>query len=163
MSEIDKLESRITAALDRIRQGVGQMTQAAAKAAAPVAEVDDEAAALRYQLQEEQRVNAQLEERVRVLKERQDGNVTELTARAEIQTQKVAALQGEIQQLRASNAELAASNEKLRAAAQTDTGSPKVINRAALAEIEALTAQRAADAAEMDAIISELKPLIEKA
>ncbi len=160
MSEIDRLESRITAALDRIRAGVGQMTEAAAKAAEPVPEVEDETAALRYQLQEEQTVSAQLEERVRVLKERQDGNVAEMTARAEGQTQKLAALEAEIQELRASNAELTASNA---AAAQNDSGSPELINRAAIAEVEALTAQRALDAAEIDAIISELKPLIEKA
>ena len=70
MSDIDKLESRITAALDRIRQGVSRRNEAAARAAEPVPEVEDETAALRFQLQEEQAVNAQLQERVRILKGR---------------------------------------------------------------------------------------------
>lgn len=163
MSEIDQLESRITAALDRIRAGVGQMSEAVAKAAEPKPEVEDETAALRYQLQEEQNVTSRLEERVSVLRERQDGNVAEMKARAEAQTHKITALEAKIQELSLSNAELTASNETLRNAAQDTNGSPELMNRAAVEEIEALTAQRAIDATEIDAIISELKPLIEKA
>lgn len=163
MSDIDKLESRITAALDRIRQGVSRLNDSAARAAEPVPEVEDEAAALRFQLQEEQTVNAQLEERVRVLKERQDGSVSDLKARVEEQTQKMKELDAQINRLRASNADLRDMTAQLRSAAADDTVNAELINRAALAEVEALAAQRSADAAEMDAIITELKPLIERA
>ena len=163
MSDIDKLESRITAALDRIRQGVTEMNAQAVRAAEPVPEVEDVTAALRYQLEEEQTVNAQLEERVRVLKERQDGNVTALNARVAEQSQKLAALDSEMQRLRASNADLRDLNEQLRSAASESAVTPELINRATIAEVEALNAQRTADVAEMDAIISELKPLIEEA
>ena len=163
MSDIDKLESRITAALDRIRRGVAEMNATAARAAEPVPEVEDETAALRYQLEEEQTVNAQLKERVRVLKERQDSNVAALQKRVETQSAQIAALDGDIQRLRASNADLTDVTAQLRSAAANESVTPELINRAALAEIEALTAQRAADVDEMDAIISELKPLIEEA
>ena len=159
MSDIDKLESRITAALDRIRQGVSRLNEAAA----PVPEVEDEAAALRFQLQEEQTVNAQLEERVRVLKDRQDGSVSDLKARVEEQTQKMKELDAQINRLRASNADLRDMTAQLRSAAADDTVNAELINRAALAEVEALAAQRSADVAEMDAIITELKPLTERA
>ena len=40
---------------------------------------------------------------------------------------------------------------------------PETINRALIAEVDALRAQRSADAAEVDAILSELKPMIEEA
>ena len=163
MSDIDKLESRITAALDRIRQGVSRLNDSAARAAEPVPEVEDEAAALRFQLQEEQTVNAQLEERVRVLKERQDGSVSDLKARVEDQTQKMKELDAQINRLRASNADLRDMTAQLRSAAADGAVNAELINRAALAEVEALAAQRSADAAEMDAIITELKPLIERA
>tara|TARA_R110002051_G_scaffold7041_7_gene33191 strand:+ start:3731 stop:4222 length:492 start_codon:yes stop_codon:yes gene_type:complete len=163
MNDIDKLESRITAALDRIRQGVAQLNDKAARAALPVPEVDDEAAALRFQLQEEQTVNAQLEERVRALKERQDGSVSDLKARVDEQSQKMTALDTEIHRLRTSNADLRDLNAQMRSAAADGAVNPELINRATIAEVEALAAQRSADAAEMDAIITELKPLIERA
>jgi hypothetical protein len=38
-----------------------------------------------------------------------------------------------------------------------------LINRATIAEVDALQAQRRSEAAEMDAIVSSLKPLIEEA
>ena len=72
-------------------------------------------------------------------------------------------LDAQINRLRASNADLRDMTAQLRSAAADDTVNAELINRAALAEVEALAAQRSADAAEMDAIITELKPLIERA
>lgn len=158
MSDIDKLESRITAALDRIRQGVAQMSDTAARAAEPVPEVEDETAALRFQLTEEQTVNEQLEARLQVFQERQDAAAGELAAK----TQTIAALEAEIEKLRAANAQLEAAHEPLKDGTQ-DTPELERVNREALAEIAALKAQRVADAADVDAIIAELKPLIEEA
>jgi hypothetical protein len=39
---------------------------------------------------------------------------------------------------------------------------PHLVNKAMLAELEALRATRSADAAEMDAILEELTPIIER-
>lgn len=160
MSEIDSLQGRITAALDRIGAGVSQLakTVPAAESSA-VADAD----ALRGQLQEERSANAQLEERVRVLKERQDSNIAKLEKRVETQAATLATLDAELQRLRASNADLREMNAQLRSAASDGATSPELINRATIAEVEALAAQRAADVAEIDAIITELKPLIEEA
>ena len=71
MSDIAALEGRITAALDRIRSGLDQVA-----AAAPAG--GDASAALQDQLDEERTANAQLVERVRALKEAQDGRMANL-------------------------------------------------------------------------------------
>ena len=160
MSDINSLQGRITAALDRIGAGVSQLNKVSPQAeSTAVAEAD----ALRGQLEEERSANAQLEERVRVLKERQDGNIAKLEKRVETQAATLAGLDAELQRLRASNAELRELNAQLRSAASDGATSPELINRATIAEVEALAAQRATDEAEIDAIITELKPLIEEA
>lgn len=157
MSEIDQLEGRIAAALDRIGAGVAKLG-----AVAPAASKDD-SEDLRVQLDEERDANAQLQERVRALKDRQDSNVTHLETRVAKQAEALAAIEAELHRLRASNADLRELTAQLRSAAVDGATSPELINRAAIAEVEALSAQRAADVAEIDAILSELKPLVEEA
>jgi len=156
MSEIDALEGRIAAALDRIGAGVAQLSKAAPEGA-------DDSEALRAQLREERDANAQLEERVRALKDRQENNISHLEERVEKQASALAAIEAELHRLRASNADLRELNAQLRSAAADGAASPEVFKRATIAEVEALEAQRAADVAEMDAILSELKPLVEEA
>lgn len=150
MSDISILESRITAALDRIRQG---LDAAGGQTAADPA--------LQAALDQERAQNAELVERVRVLKERQDTQVANLTLRAETQSKHLMKLDEELQQLRASNVQLREMNAKLREAVTTGLA-PELHVAAVTAEIEALSAQRSADAAEIDAILDELKPLIEE-
>ncbi|SIT76914.1 hypothetical protein SAMN05421665_0462 [Yoonia rosea] len=150
MSDISILESRITAALDRIRQG---LDAAGGQTAADPA--------LQAALDQERAQNAELVERVRVLKERQDTQVANLTLRAETQSKHLMKLDEELQQLRASNVQLREMNAKLREAVTTGLA-PELHDAAVTAEIEALSAQRSADAAEIDAILDELKPLIEE-
>jgi len=151
MSDIGQLEGRITAALDRIRAGMAQQRDAAmAAAAAPV----EDASAVQALLDAEREANAQLEERVRVLKERQDSTVTDLENRAAGHTAQLAAMESELQRVRASNAELRELTAQLRSAAADGATSPELINRATMAEVDALQAQRAAEAAEVDAIIT---------
>ncbi len=150
MSDISGLESRITAALDRIRRGIEAQGHGGG---------DD--AALQAALAEERSANAELEERVRVLKERQDTQVTSLTTRVEAQKTQLQALDTELQRLRASNAQMREMNAKLRQAV-TEGLAPELVDAAVAAEIEALQAQRAADAAEVTAILAELKPLVEE-
>lgn len=151
MSDISVLESRITAALDRIRQGLD----------APVGQEAAADPALQAALEEERAQNAELVKRVRVLKERQDTQVASLTLRAETQSKHLMKLDEELQQLRASNVQLREMNAKLREAVTTGLA-PELHDAAVHAEMEALSAQRSADAAEIDAILDELKPLIEE-
>lgn len=161
MAEIAELESRITAALDRIRAGVGAM---AAVRAQPAQTGDDpQVAGLLAQLAEEKTVTAQLEERVRALKDRQDGQMANLKAREEQGRARLASVDRDIQKLRQANAELRANNVKLREALATGIAEPELINKAMAAELDALRALRAADAAEVDLVIDALTPIIEEA
>ncbi len=161
MSEISDLESRITAALDRIRAGVGAM------AAAPIRDAprddDPQVAGLLAQLAEEKTVTAQLEERVSALKQRQDGQLADLKLRDEQGRTRLASVDRDIQKLRQANADLRASNAKLREALTEGVAEPHLINKAMLAELDALRAVRAADAAEVDLVIDALTPIIEEA
>lgn len=149
MSDISVLESRITAALDRIRQGVEARN-------APVQPDDD----LTAELDAERAANAELVQRVRQLKERQDTQVASLTGRVETQRAQMMRLDEELQRLRASNTQLREMNAQLREAV-TEGVSPELLDEAITAEVEALQAQRSSEAAEIDAILAELKPLIE--
>ncbi|MFZ3583602.1 hypothetical protein ACOI1H_15725 [Loktanella sp. DJP18] len=150
MDDIKAYEARITAALDRIRYGL-----TVDHGGASVADVT-------AQLQDERDANAQLEERVRVLKSRQDGRIAELEGRVAEQAAQLAALDAELQKLRASNADLTEVSGKLRAAATAGTADAELINRALMAEVDGLTAQRSAEAAEVAAILADLKPLLKE-
>jgi peptidoglycan hydrolase CwlO-like protein len=154
MSDVNALENRINAALGRIEAGLGNLADADSGAAGPD---------LQGKLEEEQAANAQLEERVKALKERQDTKIADLMEQVAAQKVQLGALDTEMQRLRASNADLRDVGAQLRAAATENVATPELINRAMMAEVEALTAQRASEAAEVDAVLSELKPLIAEA
>lgn len=158
MSDIAALEGRITAALDRIRAGMDAMSSGGDVIGN--GQVSDD---IVTQLEEERTANAQLVERVKALKDTQDGRMSALETRVEAQRAQMAQLDGELQRLRASNADMRELNAQLRAAATEGVGDAELINRAMMAEIDALHAQRGADAAEVDAILSELSPLIREA
>ncbi len=148
MSDISILEGRITEALDRIRQGLDNRSSQ-----------DASDPALNAALEKERAANAELEERVTILKGRQDTQVASLTNRVEAQRGQLMKLDEELQNLRASNMQLREMNTKLRETVTTGLA-PELHSEAVAAEIAALHAQRSADAAEMDAILTELKPLI---
>ena len=170
MSDIPQLEQRITAALDRIRRGV-EAAPAGGETGAQVGgvsgdqaddQVRDQVRDLTEKLAEEKTANAQLEERVRLLKERQDGKLAELESNVEAGRTRAARMDRELQRLRQVNAELRSNNAALREALAAGVSEPHLVNKAMLAELEALRATRAADAAEMDAILDELTPIIKK-
>ncbi|PRY78844.1 hypothetical protein CLV80_103170 [Yoonia maritima] len=150
MSDISTLEGRITTALDRIRRGIESQSSG------------DSDAGLHAALQSERAANAELVERVRALKDRQDTQVASLTERVEKQRAQLAAYDAQLQTLRASNAQMREMNTKLRDAV-TQGLSPELVNEAVAAELKALQDQRNAEATEIDAILSELKPLVEEA
>ncbi len=154
MSDVSALEARINTALGRIETGLGQLADAGSA---------DAGTDLQGQLDEERAANAQLEERVKALKERQDTKIADLMSQVTAQKAQLGALDTEMQRLRASNADLRDVGAQLRAAATEAVATPELINRAMMAEVEALTAQRASEAAEVDAVLSELKPLIAEA
>ena len=153
MNDITDLEQRIISALDRIKTGVDGMGPAAP--AASSGEADD----LRRALDEEKTANAQLEERVKLLKDRQDGTINGLQSKTTEQQNRLSSLEAELAKVRATNDQLRDINAQLRQANETGVGEPHLINKAMLAELEALRAVRALDRGELDAMIAEIEPL----
>lgn len=150
MSTIDELQARITAALDRLAAGVDGISAGSGAAAE----------ALQGELEEERTVTAQLEERLRTLKEKQVAELEAAHAQMQETRAKVDALDLELQRLRKSNTQLREANVALREANEAGVGEPHLINKSMLAELEALRAARAADVAEASVILSALTPLL---
>ncbi|MEL7165397.1 MAG: hypothetical protein AAGL96_07960 [Pseudomonadota bacterium] len=150
MSEIDALHSRLSAAMDRI----------AAAAAGVEASGGADLEALKTELEDEKLANAQLTERVKKMSDQLETAVAEARGEADAAGERMKALDLELQRLRQANTQLSASNEALRRANEDGVGEPHLINKAMLAELEALRAARAADIAEADSIIASLTPLL---
>ena len=159
MSEIEEYQRRINAALDRIGRGLE-----ASAGSGDGARIE----ALEQQLEDERLANAQLEERVRTLKEARDAARAELeAARAEAEAARteaggrLAKLDGELQSLRKANQQLRDNNAALREANAQGVGQPHLINKSMLAELEALRASHAADRAEAETILAELDRILD--
>ncbi len=167
MSNLGDLEARITHAMERISRGVEVMAERADAAAeapapqpAPAADAE-ELARLKSELEDERIANAQLQERVRAIKRRQDETVEELEKRTASQGERIAALDGALGQLRKAAEALRANNEALRAAVAAGTPDADALQAGLVAELEALKAERAAEKAEAEAILGALRPIVE--
>lgn len=163
MNDIAELERRITLALERIGAGLDMLGAAGAgPSAAAVEPSDAEAriAALEDALETERTTNAQLTERVRAIREKQETMVSALETKVARLTRQVDTATLEVQRLRQINEDLSDANRALSLAAAEGVAQPDLINHAMMTELDALRAARAADLAEMDDILSELKPLI---
>ncbi|WP_226782585.1 hypothetical protein [Oceaniglobus trochenteri] len=153
MNDMSELERRISAALDRISTHVTTL-QRPAPAPEEEAQAPDEdlpaAAELMADLEAERAVTAQLEERVRAIKERQDTRVAELESSLAAAKDRVAALEEENAALRdgdggtAETPETAAEGEALRR------------------ELADLRAEREAERSELVALLAELQPIVEE-
>jgi len=157
MADISELEQRIAAALDRIGQGLNALNTA------PSAEPADssDVAQISEALQAEREANAQLEERVKAIRERQERVVGRLERNVAQLTEELAKRDSAVARLENVNGQLRANNQALRAANETGVGDPHLINTAMMAELESLRTSRELDRSELDAIIGELKPLVE--
>ncbi len=159
MSDIDELQGRILAAMERASRGLEKL-----------AVTKEDGPDLSQELEDERLANAQLTERVKTLKQRLDTETGDVQAKldaaqaqlaqaADAQS-RMAKLDVELQRVRRANAKLSEACAALRAANQEGVGDPHLINKAMLAELDALRAARAADIAETDAILSALTPLV---
>ncbi|WP_238366663.1 hypothetical protein [Mesobacterium pallidum] len=160
MSEIEELERRISAAMDRIARGIEAIEPA--EPAAPAADpqdLDD----LRTALEEERLANAQLESRLNAIHGRHATEKAALQLQATEARGALAALEVEMQRLRRINAQLAENNAALRAANEAGVGEPHLINTGMRTELESLRAARSADRAETQAILDVLTPMVEAA
>jgi len=142
MAEIAELEGRITAALDRIRQGLDGMT------AAPSGGDD-----LQQLLDDEKLANTQLQERVTSL----SGKVKAAESALEDMRAKLAEVTRESGRLLEVNRRLTENSEALREANTQGIGDAHLVNKAMMAELDALRAARGTEIAEIEAILSDLQ------
>lgn len=158
MSDISELQRRITAALDRASQAIEQVS-AAPTAAEPVESGPNLAA----ELEAERVANAQLEERVRAIKEKQETTVANLEAEVAKLSKALATRDSEVRQLRGVNDALRQSNKSLRDANRQTLGDAHLINTSMMSELDALRAARASDRAEIDEILATIEPVLKEA
>lgn len=151
MSDIEQLQQRITAAMDRVAYGVSRL-----EAGAP-----GEIAALKAALDEEKTVTAQLEERVAALKHKLETEAATAAAATEGLRDKMAALDLEMQTLRGANDALREANAALREANASGLADADLINAGMAAELAALQAARDVERAEADAILTALAPALQ--
>jgi len=149
-AEIVALEQRITTAFNRINGALGGLGNGD----------DTEIAELSSALEDERARNAQLEERLKVLNERQEGAMHELEERVIGFGKRSADQQRELAQLRELCNKLRENNDLLRKSNAEGGGDVGLINSGMQAEIDMLRAQLNADRAELDAILAELRPAI---
>jgi hypothetical protein len=163
MQEITELEKRIAAALERIGKGVDRLAAQPPRTTAPAsgAGAVPADALLRVQLEEEKSLTAQLQARLRAAKDREaKGDLQEKVDRL---TQELDVQGLELQRMRRVNASLREQLEALRTAAASGATEPGLINKAMLAELEALRAARLTEMAEMDEILAALEPHLTEA
>lgn len=157
MSDIAEYQSRITAALDRISVALEAGSDPGSASDA------DMAAAL----EAERTANAQLEERVRAIKEKQETTIAALETsvtdlEGEVQSLKdaLADRDGGLQRMRRVNEELRRSNTALREANASGLADAHLVNTGMMAELEALRADHATTAAELAEIAVVLDPIL---
>lgn len=170
MSEISDFEARITAALERIGRAVA-VAEERAEAAQSLAEasaaggvasdvLEAEVARLNDALATEQSANAQLEERVKAIHDRQESHVAALEDEVETLRRQLMDHDREMQKLRHVNAQLRENNAALRAANAEGLADANLIDAGLRAELEALKVTRDVDVTELDAILTELRAVM---
>ena len=175
MTELVEYERRIAYALERIGRGVETLAERRAQVVEPVvveppvvepvaepaltvAQDSAEVVALREALEVERAANAQMTERVRAIREKQETTLGALERRLGQATRAFEAVQAEANKLKRANADLVDVNRALvEAGAQA---SAHLINRAMQAELEALRAARAWEVAELAEILAGLEPIV---
>ncbi|WP_209424485.1 hypothetical protein [Pararhodobacter sp. SW119] len=162
MSDLAAYERRITAALDRIARRIeaGPGPAAAQVSAKPDPATEATIAQLRSALEKERATNVQLSERLAASRQRQDGQVGQLERRLARLTEQLDLQSLEMLRLKKANTRLMEAHAALREAYVENFPDHQLINRSISADLEALQAERRAEMAEMEEILSELKPFV---
>ncbi len=169
MQDLAELERRIAAALHRIGEGVEAMSRQPIPAVAPQGDDDgaeDRIAALESELAAERVLAASLRQRIADLEDAPPAiadlppDVAALYARIDKMTAQLDVQGLEMQRMRKTVVQLRENLRGLRRAQVANLADPDQINRAMMAELEAMRVARLSEVAEMDEILSELTPLI---
>ena len=156
MQDLGELERRISAALERIGQGLDVLTAPQEEVEPPPPPDTTEIDGLRVQLQEERFANAQLLERLRALKERDASQQAQVQEKMEKLTRQLDVQGLELQRMRRTTIGLRDQLRQLREAQAAGLAEPHLINKAMLTELEALRATRLIEIAELDEIAAAL-------
>ena len=151
MSNIEELERRINVAFDRIGQAVDGFVSPTTGAG--TGELQDA-------LLTEQTANAQLTERLRVVKAREASQAAEAAEKVDRLNRALDAQGLELQRMKKTAIQLRESLAALRETQTEAVADPHLVNRAMLTELEALRATRLTEMAQMEEILAELHPLI---
>jgi hypothetical protein len=151
MTDGSELERRIHAALDRIAAAADGLT-----AGGDATGGGDLAAAL----EAERAANAQLEERVLAIKQKQETVVGRLEREVTELKAALAVRDATVQKVRRMNGLLRKTNRALRAANAGNVADPALVNSALEAELQALRALQEADRAELDEVLATLEPVV---
>lgn len=162
MQDITALEGRITAALERIGKGVDRLS-ATPRPPAPATPAPPPApdANLRAQLEEEKSLTAQLQDRLRMAKEKEPKG--DLQDKIDRLTQQLDVQGLELQRMRRTATALREQLAALRAAQLSGVTEPQLINKSLITELDALRALRLTEVAEMDEILGALEPHLTEA
>jgi hypothetical protein len=165
MQDLTELEGRIATALDRIGKGVDRLAaipRPAPPMPGPTAALASSAdAALRAQLEEEKSLTAQLQERLRAVKDRDSRS--DLQDKVEKLTHQLDVQGLELQRMRRTVVTLREQLSALRTAQVAGVTEQQLINRSLQAELDALRALRLTEVAEMDEILAALEPHLTEA
>lgn len=174
MTDIAGIEARIDAALGRIAEGIGRLPKTPtaeetknqkadnAEYEAKIQAAEKEANKLRAELDDEKKAHAQLTERVKAIREKQDETVDQLEKRV-LKLQEQANTQAnDLARLGRVNSELRATIKALRDAAAEGMVEAEGLNQAMKAELDATRVQQSVDRSELDMILTELTPLIQE-
>lgn len=187
MQDLAELERRIAAALHRIGEGIETLT-AYAQAAPMAADVEpgedttgsnvgfdpDLVQRMQDALAAERLVVADLRQQIADLTEAAENaappiaiaepteDQAELLARIEKMTAQLDVQGLEIHRMRKTVVQLRENLRGLRRAQTANLADPEQINRAMMAELEAIRITRLSEVAEMDEILTELTPLIKE-
>lgn len=168
MADRSEEEARLSAALDRIERAIAAVAtggpevaqQAAPDEGTALAALSADLGEARANLEAERAANAQLVERVRALKQKQETVVAGLERRVAQLRADLEASGAELQRHKRLVDELTEANAGLRAAAERGLADPALVDRAMAAELSAMGAQREAEKAEVETVLSEIRRLI---
>lgn len=179
MADLSELEHRITRALDRIGAGIAALEppppavpepepepEVDATPAVDAAQAEAQAgqiAELNELLDAERTASAQLEERLKVLKDRQEREVEALRAEVVTLRERVDSTQARNKTLRGRLEGMREALEALRGAAGEGTVTGEAVNTALQAELDGVAALRESDRAELDTLLGALEPLVREA
>ena len=164
MQDIVELERRISAALERIGEGIDRLPDdmaakieaAVAAHATPPAPEPEPEASHDVLAETHQAVIYRLRDRLAAAREREDQARLEYEQRVASLTQQLDAHGLELERMRRASANLREELRALREAQASGVSDPELINQAMLAELEALRAERFAEIAELDTLNAAL-------